>query len=280
MSSIRASRPWAGLMHLLRLASWAIPERAYRHLWFQGRFGATVNGTRIKMVHPGSVLDNELFWRNNFEGERTAVAAAGDHIDRAEAFLDVGANTGFYSLYAKARNPRLVVLAFEPSPINFDLLRQNIALNGYDIAALEAAVTDKDGDVTLYDFATHSYSASLVEGFREGSVARSVPGFTLDTIAEKHNLLGKKLLIKVDVEGHESAVLAGAARVIAAAPTLLIEILSDEAARALFRHMPADRFSYTYANEASGRMEDVTSDILSGGSAPSGNYFVVPLNGA
>jgi FkbM family methyltransferase len=280
MSSIRASRPWAGLMHLLRFARWAIPERVYRHLWFQGRFDATVHGTRITMVHPGSVLENQLFWRNNFEGERTAVTAVGDHIDRADVFLDIGANTGFYSLYAKARKPGLEVLAFEPSPVNFALLRRNIELNGFSIGAFEAAVTNRDGEVTLYDFAEHSYSASLVEGFREGAAARSVRGFTLDTIAKTQGLLGKKLLIKIDVEGHESAVLAGAALVIAAGPTLLIEILTDEAARAVAGYMPPDRFSYTYANEVSGRMEEVAPAIISGGPAPSGNYFVSPLNGS
>ena len=280
MSSIRASRPWAGLMHLLRFARWAVPERGYRHLWFQGRFDATVKGTRIAMVHPGSVLENELFWRNNFEGERTAVAAIGEHVDRADVFLDIGANTGFYSLYAKARKPGLEVLAFEPSPVNFELLRQNIELNRFDISTFEAAVTDRDGDVTLYDFAEHSYSASLVEGFREGTVARSVPGFTLDTIAEKYDLLGKKLLIKVDVEGHESAVLAGAAQVIAAGPTLLIEILTGDAAKAVASYMPPDRFSYDYANEASRRIEKVAPAIILGGPAPSGNYFVSPLNGS
>ena len=103
-------------MHLLRFARWAIPERVYRHLWFRGRFNARVHGARINMVHPGSVLENELFWRDNFEGERTAVAAIGEHIDRAEVFLDIGANTGFYSLYAKARNAELEVLALAPTP--------------------------------------------------------------------------------------------------------------------------------------------------------------------
>ena len=265
-------------MHLLRFARNGIPERVYRHLWFQGAFNAKVNGARFRMHHPGSVLENELFWRDNFEGERTAVAAIGTHIDRAEAFLDVGANTGFYSLYAKARKPVLKVLAFEPSPANLGLLRQNVEMNGFNIQTFEAAVTDKDGDVTLYDFAEHSYSASLVEDFRPGAVARTVQGLTLDTIVESHSLTGKKLLIKVDVEGHEQAVLAGASRLIGTNPTFLIEILTDEAAQAVAQHLPPDRFSYVFADEAAGEMIDLTSKFASGGHAQHGNYFVMPID--
>ena len=265
-------------MHLLRLVSPAIPARIYRHLWFRGAFSAKVNDVRFQMFHPGSVLENQLFWRNTFEGERTAVREIGAHVDRAEAFLDVGANSGFYSLYAKARKPTIRVLAFEPSPANLGLLRQNIALNEADIETFDAAVTDRNGDVTLHDFPEHSYSASLVEGFRPGTVARTVPGITLDTIAKKHGLFGKKLLIKIDVEGHEEAVLAGARRIIEDGPTLLIEILTDNAANAVAHYLPPDRFSYLYADEAKSELNDLTSQIASGGDARHGNYLVVPAD--
>ena len=278
LNSIRANPLWARLMHLLRFSGNRLPERIYRHLWFQGVFNAQVNGASFQMLHPGSVLENQLFWRNNFEGERTVVAAIGEHIDRADAFLDVGANTGFYSLYAKARKPTLDVLAFEPSPVNFGLLRQNIELNGFDIEAFETAVTDKDGEVTLYDFGEHSYSASLVEDFRSGAVPRKVPGETLDTIAEHHRLLGRKLLIKVDVEGHEEAVLAGASRVIGTGPTLMIEILTDVAAKAVAQRLGPDRFSYRFADESSGEMVDLTPKFATGGKVRHGNYFVMPVD--
>lgn len=278
MSAIRANPSWARLMHRLRVARNLIPERLYRHLWFRGDFSAEVNGVRFRMHHPGSLLENELFWRNNFEGERTAVAAIGDHIDRSEAFLDIGANSGFYSLYAKARKAEIRALAFEPSPANLALLRRNIAMNGIDIETVEAAVTDTDGDVTLYDIEGHSYSASLVEGFRPGTVARTVPGLRLDTIAERHGLLGQRLFIKIDVEGHEESVLAGASRVIAGRPTFLIEILTDEAAQAVSKLLAPDRFSYLFADEASGKMVDCTPDIAARGHVPHGNYLVLPID--
>jgi FkbM family methyltransferase len=275
--SIRANPLWAGLMHSLRVVRKLIPERLYRHLWFHGGFDANIEGARFRMNHPGNVLENQLFWRDNFEGERTAVAAIGAYIDRADTFLDVGANSGFYGLYAKARKPGINVLAFEPSPVNLALLRQNIAMNGFDIETFEAAVTDKDGDVTLYDFDEHSYSASLVEDFRPGTVARTVPGLTLDTIAERYGLLSKKLLIKVDVEGHEAAVLEGANRVIGTDPTFLIEILTDDAATAVSRLLSPSRFSYIFADEASGKTISVTSKVAAGGHTLHGNYFVIPI---
>lgn len=166
----------------------------------------------------GSELENPVFWRSTFERERGTVEIAAQLVREAEVLIDVGANSGFFSLLAKAAAPGIRVIAIEASPFNFEALSENIAANGFDIVAIEAAATAHDGDVTFHDLPTISYSARVEAHGREGTEERRVPGFTLDIIASENDIAGKRILIKIDVEGHEVAVLECARDLIASGP--------------------------------------------------------------
>jgi len=48
-----------------------------------------------------------------------------------EAFFDIGANIGIYSLYCASLYPNSQIYAFEPMPKNFIRLLQNVELNGF-----------------------------------------------------------------------------------------------------------------------------------------------------
>ena len=54
----------------------------------------------------------------------------------SDVILDVGANTGVYSLVAKAANPESRVIAFEPVKRTFDRLEHNNNINGFDMRFL------------------------------------------------------------------------------------------------------------------------------------------------
>ena len=125
--------------------------------------------------------------------------------------LDVGANTGIFSLLAGAVNPMSQVVAFEPLPRLCDAVRANVHLNGWPhrVRVLAEAVSNRVGTgpfhVRRADVPT---SASLNEGgFRglDGDII-SVPATRLDAT------LGSDMpvdLVKVDVEGFEDRVLKG-----------------------------------------------------------------------
>ena len=135
--------------------------------------------------------------------------------------LDVGAHVGYFSLLAA----RLVgsegkVFSFEPDPINYELLVQNIELNGYtNISAANSAVGDKLGSLTLFqtalDSGRHStYHHGLPEN---GSVEVNVS--TLDAFLDARDWPDIDL-VKVDVEGAEMDVLRGMAELLERSPGL------------------------------------------------------------
>ena len=139
-----------------------------------------------------------------------------------DLFVDIGANCGLYSLIAaKAGVP---VLAVEPNRLNYLRLKQNIDHNGFaNIQPHALALSDKPGRAALYG---GGEGASLLRnwGGMTNTYAQEVEVDTLDNLLASRSGLGD-ILIKIDVEGHEPAVLSGARGLLARAkaPTWIIE---------------------------------------------------------
>lgn len=160
--------------------------------------------------------------------------------------LDVGANTGLFTLVAAAANPLIRVCAFEPLESVRHLLTTNIALNpllATRIAVEPFGLSSERGSFDFYetinDFGLITTSSSLEKGHAErvgGSyVKRTIETKTLDEFGD---ILGQIEVpfIKVDVEGHEHAVVSGGRRFIAKyRPFLTLEILGEADTRSLDR---------------------------------------------
>lgn len=143
--------------------------------------------------------------------------------------LDVGANVGIFSVaIGRAVGPSGRVLAFEPQPPIFEILRRNLATNGLrQVDARRAIVAATDGDGEFVDL----HSLPTGRPFNFGGVdltsrAFSAYGSTVATPMHRIDSLGLERcdFVKVDVEGAETAVVAGALRTIEACrPVLSVE---------------------------------------------------------
>ncbi len=156
----------------------------------------------------------------------------------SSVLLDVGANSGYYSLLAAVLGA-LQVRAYEPVPAIADLLAANVALSFAEsdasrIQLHRVALADREGTAEL--FIPHQghglveTSASLNPDFRQQHSARlEVPLTQLDThLASQPLPKGAELLLKLDVESCEPQVLGGAEACVAHyRPPILVEILPD-----------------------------------------------------
>jgi FkbM family methyltransferase len=150
-----------------------------------------------------------------------------DRLPAADVYVDVGANVGYY--VCLAQQARTYAIAIEPAERNLELLYQNLEANGWSaVEVFPMGVGREPGLVRLYGDGT---SASTIKGWAGVSEAwhRTIPVSSLDILLAGR-FVGERLLIKVDVEGGEHAVLGGAVGVLARhpAPTWLVEICFAE----------------------------------------------------
>jgi len=129
--------------------------------------------------------------------------------------VDVGANIGYYMLLAEqCVGPSGKIICIEPSVENLPELRRNVQENGLtNVTLIEVALGAEDGEVGL--------KAGINSGVADASQAPYVvPVRRLDAImTERIDFL------KIDVEGYEGQVIAGAGRLIEAhRPTLFLEL--------------------------------------------------------
>jgi FkbM family methyltransferase len=126
-----------------------------------------------------------------------------------DLFVDAGANVGAYTLLAAGACGAKVV-AFEPAHAAFDSLRANVRLNSIEdlVDARQSAVGDEQGEL-LFTSDLDAMNHVAVDG--EALAVSKASVTTLD------HALGnlEPYCIKIDVEGFEAQVIAGAAATIA-----------------------------------------------------------------
>ncbi|MDG5776151.1 FkbM family methyltransferase [Haloarculaceae archaeon H-GB1-1] len=149
--------------------------------------------------------------------ERPVVDAFAEAVGPDSTVLDIGSYHGFYALLA-ASQPNTDVYAFEPNEANRQELSSNLELNpaGENVTVVPEAVLDENSETT--------YASSGVKTTM-GTGTKRISTVTLDTFCERHEL--QPDVLKIDVEGAESNVLAGATRTLRGKPTLFIEIHND-----------------------------------------------------
>lgn len=127
---------------------------------------------------------------------------------RCVTFLDVGANIGAYSVFASQIPTVRRIVAFEANPKAASEIATNARLNGLDIEVHQKAVSDRSGEVAfgvVSDFAGNNavVSSAMHAGFRRTVNVKAV---ALDDMPAPDG----PLCLKIDVEGHEAAVIDGA----------------------------------------------------------------------
>ena len=126
--------------------------------------------------------------------------------------IDIGANAGYFTLFASSRFPHSKILAFEPILSNFKLLEINQNLNRHrQITSIQKAVAGHSGEVTMrlgdyYD--NFTTTAHIVEGDhgRNKCQVVKVPCVTIQEIFDEYKL-EKCDLLKMDCEGAEHGII-------------------------------------------------------------------------
>lgn len=148
-----------------------------------------------------------------------------------DVLLDVGANIGTYTLYA-AMNPALTVISVEPNGINFGVLTEHLAMNGLGERVLPfcIALGNEHGVAKLHMSQTEAGAggSSLGATYAElraqpAAFSQAMLTYSIDELVESFDLPAPTH-IKLDVDGTEHEIIAGAAATLRQVRSVLVEI--------------------------------------------------------
>ncbi len=140
--------------------------------------------------------------------------------NKSDAFLDIGANVGVYSLYCAQKYPNMSVFAIEPSTYNFESLLINTRENRfYNLYPWQIGISDKIGVMRFRD----ADCMPGTSGGQCGEKGYEIPVTTIDALVEWHSKT-EGWYVKIDIDGQELAVVKGMRRSIPFIKSILVEV--------------------------------------------------------
>jgi FkbM family methyltransferase len=190
-----------------------LPEGLWRRLPVDCTFPVEISDD-VSFLYcsiPSDTIGRALFWKGLTWWEAETIPVFYQLAKKSRVVLDIGANTGFYSLLACAANPDVEVFSFEPVPKVYSCLVNNLIANGYEnrCHAVAAAVSNIVGEVDFCELEGDVPTGSSLEltGYRgnKGNVIKVI-STTIDAFDLPAELVD---LVKIDVETFEDVVLEG-----------------------------------------------------------------------
>lgn len=155
------------------------------------------------------------------------------HFNRSGDILDIGSNIGTYtSLFTQVADPQAKIVAFEPTPSTFGVLKSNV---GYlpQVSLEQIAISGKNGDTIFFDYGNrygvfNSTEAQPLKFLQDKGSKINVKTETLDSWCARTDT--KPSLIKLDTEGTEADILSSAHTTLTTyKPVILLEVGGGEA---------------------------------------------------
>ncbi|MDR7485153.1 MAG: FkbM family methyltransferase [Armatimonadota bacterium] len=166
-----------------------------------------------------------VFRQRWFEVSEPELEFLKDLLKPGDIFIDAGAFHGWYTLLAsRGVGTQGQVLAFEPNPDSFGVLKRNIDLNGCrNVRAFNVALSNAEERRWLYKGPNDGSQSSLAPV--AGGIGRQeVRTRRLDDVMDEL-CLRRIDVMKIDVQGAEATVLEGATGVLqSSSPVIIFEL--------------------------------------------------------
>lgn len=170
-----------------------------------------IQGSKMYLLKDDTGISAQLLEKGIREVNPTKALPA--FVNENDVCLDIGANLGYYALMmSKLVGKNGNVHAFEPVPINYEILCKNVELNNYsNIACYDVAMGSSSG---YFNFLLHDKSncGKMLEGSirknKDATKVIKVNTITVDSFVEQYNIQNINF-IRMDIEGYEYEVFKG-----------------------------------------------------------------------
>ena len=187
------------------------------------------SGIRLEIL-PRS---EKFYWLGTYEQQ--VLQELAKRLRAGATYWDVGSHVGYMvAVASRLVGPTGRVVAFEPNPENVRRLRRTIELNDLrNVTVRDVALSDHVGESQFF-----LNESSAMGSLLPGSSRTPVIPVRTSTVDEELKSIPFPDLVKIDVEGSENTVLAGATRLFRdRRPELIVEVLTPERRRDVERRL-------------------------------------------
>ena len=146
-------------------------------------------------------------------------------------FLDIGANSGYYSFYFAKKFSDLKIQAFEPNADAYNKFLKTILKNSFkNVEILNFGLSNINNKVKMITWFKHGIAKTNSTILEKSHDMRNSKIFeaNLRIGDEIINISDKKIVLKIDVEGHELSVLDGLKSILNKNKSLILIEIADE----------------------------------------------------
>ena len=139
--------------------------------------------------------------------------------------MDIGSHIGISVLYFKAIYPNSKIFAFEPHPISFSILEENIFRNNLeDVTAINKAIWSQNGNKALYiDNTPNGWNSNTSFLEKSWTGKEQTKKVIVETTTLDKYLYDNVDMLKIDTEGSELAILKANESILKRVSNILIE---------------------------------------------------------
>lgn len=230
--------------------------------------------------NPPYQLETEIYWQgfDKLKWEIKTRLLWSVLCRKSNTILDIGANSGIYSILAKVYNNEASVYAFEPQTNVYNVLIKNNEINNFNIHCQQLALSDRNGTVPFYNYGNDTFgknnttAGSLNKSWRKNDQKSIIVQVdTLDSFINSQEVKNIDL-IKIDVESYEPEVLEGYKNHINLhRPFIIIEIIGETTGKKIEAFFEGKNYIYYNIDEVSGISESIHLGIHE-----YYNYFLCP----
>jgi len=195
-------------------------------------------------------MDRSILFFNYYENKQINFLKQKIFNGNYEYFLDIGSNTGLYSLIVANLSKTIKIISFEPIKKTFLKFKRNIKLNNFK-------------NIKIFNFGLSNKNKKLkVKALKKNNIIQS-GGFAVANSNDDLNNLyttkaifkigdqiikleKKKIYIKIDVEGHEEFVIDGLAKLIKKNNIFLQVEIFDSNKKDIFKKLKSYNFKKIY----------------------------------
>ena len=177
-------------------------------------------------------------------------------------FLDIGANSGYYSFYFAKKFPDLKIQAFEPNIDAYDKFLKTILKNSF-----------KNVEISNFGLSNINNKVKMITWFKHGIAKTN--SIILDKSHDVRNskifeanlkvgdeiikIRNKKIVLKIDVEGHELSVLDGLKSLLKKNNSLILIEIADEKFEKVNKYLSEKNFRIIFKSKY--RLDYVYSNL-------------------